>query len=243
MHRLTRTSHTFTCFVVGCGLALGFARGQGGLRNAAMKKEKEPKADKWDGHNQGVLEPKAVDQAEKPFPTTEFPLLWKPPVLPSEIDKTFRQLDRDRSGFLEPPEWPDRLRVVAARVDRDGDGRITPDEYRAYFEGRVAAAIEAGPGPPAPGPPAPRPLLTPPQPRTTDRFPAAVRHGHLPDGLPSWFVDLDADKDGQIALSEWRKDGRPIPEFLEMDLNGDGLLPPDEYLRYLRLLNTRSPAR
>ena len=52
--------------------------------------------------------------------------------------------------------------------------------------------------------------------------------------LPSWFAALDADADGQVALSEWRKARKPIEAFQEMDLDGDGLLTRDEYQRYLK---------
>jgi hypothetical protein len=51
-------------------------------------------------------------------------------------------------------------------------------------------------------------------------------------GLPGWFSTLDADEDKQISLYEWRKAGKEIKEFLEMDLNGDGLLTTDEYSRW-----------
>jgi hypothetical protein len=152
---------------------------------------------------------------------------WKPPADPlAGADKVFRELDRDRSGFLEVEEWPERLRAAARRFDRDRDGRIHPDEYRDYFGGRVLDTIELGPAPPresAPAPAAPPPAYTGP-----------IRYGHLPSGLPQWFVDLDLDRDGQTALHEWRKSGQPLAEFFAMDLNGDGLLPPDEYLRFLR---------
>ena len=57
----------------------------------------------------------------------------------------------------------------------------------------------------------------------------------MPPGIPPWFVELDTDRDGQVALYEWRRAGLPMAQFQEMDLNEDGLLPPDEYLRYVRL--------
>ena len=94
---------------------------------------------------------------------------------------------------------------------------------------RVAATIEFGPEPPSRPPETPALLPKPP---------VALRYGHLPNGLPQWFVDLDTDRDGQIALHEWRKAGLPIEEFMAMDLNGDGLLPPDEYLRFLWLVQS-----
>ncbi|MBM3978977.1 MAG: EF-hand domain-containing protein [Planctomycetes bacterium] len=67
--------------------------------------------------------------------------------------------------------------------------------------------------------------------------PVAMRYGKLPKNLPSWFEDLDIDKNGQIEMFEWRKDKRDMKEFTDMDLNGDGLITADEYLRFARLRN------
>ncbi len=53
-------------------------------------------------------------------------------------------------------------------------------------------------------------------------------------GLPGWYDEYDTDKDGQVSLYEWRKSGKVTDEFLEMDLNGDGLVTADEYLRFAR---------
>lgn len=157
---------------------------------------------------------------------------WKSVDPVAEADKVFRHLDRDGSGFLEANEWPDRLRVVADRFDRDRDGRISLDEYRDYFHGRVIAVIEAGSETPLPRSPAAPPL------QPIDLIPGPIRYGRLPSGLPAWFVELDTDEDGQISLYEWRQAGRPMVEFFEMDLNGDGLLPPAEYFRYQRFVRT-----
>ena len=67
--------------------------------------------------------------------------------------------------------------------------------------------------------------------------PVAMRYGKLPKNLPSWFEDLDTDKNGQVEMFEWRKDRRDMKEFTEMDLNGDGLITADEYLRFARARN------
>ena len=53
--------------------------------------------------------------------------------------------------------------------------------------------------------------------------------------LDALFAHLDADKDGQVSLAEWRKSGRDIAAFLEMDLDGDGLLTKEEYARFARM--------
>jgi hypothetical protein len=70
---------------------------------------------------------------------------------------------------------------------------------------------------------------------TEEQKPVAMRYGHLPKDLPEWFDKYDIDKDGQIALWEWRKAGEDIAKFQEMDLNGDGLVTADELLRFTML--------
>ena len=69
---------------------------------------------------------------------------------------------------------------------------------------------------------------------TEEPRPIAMRYGKLPKDLPKWFDEYDLGKDGQICMYEWRKAKRDIKEFMEMDLNGDGLITADEYLRFVR---------
>jgi Ca2+-binding EF-hand superfamily protein len=54
--------------------------------------------------------------------------------------------------------------------------------------------------------------------------------GVLPRGLPSWFVKLDKNQDGQISVREWQAGGKKLEEFRKYDLNGDGLITPNEFL-------------
>jgi hypothetical protein len=135
---------------------------------------------------------------------------------PPDADRLFRVLDRDGSGELEPAEWTDRIRADARRADADGNRRVSADEYRAYFDFRIAEAQEA-------------------QAKAADAQAKAAATAARKGGLPAWFDQLDADMDGQVALHEWRRAGRSVAAFRVMDLNDDGLLPPDEYHRYVRL--------
>ena len=69
---------------------------------------------------------------------------------------------------------------------------------------------------------------------TEEEKPIAMRYGKLPKDLPEWFDKDDSDKDGQIGLYEWRAARRDMVEFTSMDLNGDGFVTADEYLRFKR---------
>jgi hypothetical protein len=60
------------------------------------------------------------------------------------------------------------------------------------------------------------------------------------EALPSWYEEFDTDKDAQVSLYEWRKSGKETKEFTEIDLNGDGLITVEEYLRYARLKNIQT---
>ncbi|MDA0285395.1 MAG: proprotein convertase P-domain-containing protein [Planctomycetota bacterium] len=57
--------------------------------------------------------------------------------------------------------------------------------------------------------------------------------GDLTAGLPLWFVERDADRDGQVAMheftTEWTNENRQ--EFTSLDANSDGLLTPSELLQ------------
>lgn len=135
---------------------------------------------------------------------------------PSDADRLFRVLDRDGSGELEIAEWTERLRADARRADADGNRRVSAEEYRAYFDFRVGEAVEG-------------------QAKAADAQAKAAATAARKGGLPAWFDQLDTDMDGQVGLYEWRTAGRTVAAFRVMDLDGDGLLPPDEYHRYVRL--------
>src|SRR5207248_4975196 len=117
----------------------------------------------------------------------------------------FRRLDTDGDGKLSGDELPTALRADLPRWGADRNGAIGPDEFRRYFAARVRDARTA---------------------------PTGAPNGARPAALPAWFADLDADRDGQVALHEWRAAGRPTEEFRRMDRDGDGLLTPREVLAF-----------
>jgi hypothetical protein len=55
------------------------------------------------------------------------------------------------------------------------------------------------------------------------------------EGLPSWFASKDADRDGQVGMNEYAPKDKwtssLLSEFSRRDLNGDGMITPEEALR------------
>lgn len=159
--------------------------------------------------------------------------------------------DTDKDGRLSVQEAQssDRLKFVFEQYDANRDGYIDAAEGQTYMADRMAGKV------PDPGNPGQsgrdgreqnwgrdqqtwgrdqwgegrdgRGQIVQEEPK-----PVVLRYGKLPKDLPSWFKQLDTDEDGQVGLYEWRRDGRQSADFLPMDLNGDGLLTAEEYLRY-----------
>lgn len=175
-------------------------------------------------------------------------------VTDDEVARMMRRYDKNDDGrvSLEEAQSTEKLKFVFATYDKNGDGFIDMGEMKLYTIDRVNGRI---PDPPNNGndprsqPPGGgnqpyysydqggdrrgnRDTIAPP---AEEERPIAVRFGKLPGNLPSWWATLDTDKDGQIGLYEWRADKRAMSEFAAMDLNGDGLLTAEEYLRFKKL--------
>lgn len=57
--------------------------------------------------------------------------------------------------------------------------------------------------------------------------------GDESQGLPGWFYELDANRDGQVEMAEYSQEWpeAKVQEFRSIDLNGDGLLTTSEVIR------------
>src|SRR6185369_4180016 len=80
---------------------------------------------------------------------------------------------------------------------------------------------------------APGQMLLPVPPPEEERKPMVYRAGKLPKELPGWFKELDTEAEGQVALYQWKRSGRPIEDFLAMDRNNDGFLTVEEVLSFM----------
>ncbi len=148
----------------------------------------------------------------------------------------FRRLDLNGDGLLNYDEMPESLRAERDKWDTNKDGFIDLNEFKAYFQAVMQQRLADNGGQwqqPWQGSwtdPAALPGTIPvPE---EERRPVVYRAGNLPKELPSWFKQLDTDNDGQIGLYEWKKSGKSIEEFRQIDRNNDGFLTVDEVLRY-----------
>ncbi|MFO0804131.1 MAG: EF-hand domain-containing protein [Gemmataceae bacterium] len=154
-----------------------------------------------------------------------------------DIERRFQESDVNKDGKLAFDEVSDRSPLKAAfqESDTNKDGSIDLNEYKAYIAARFGGdgsdpnagsyGSYAGNGNYGRDSRDPRG-------KAEEQPVIAIRYGKLPAGLPSWWDSLDSDKDGQIGLYEWRQDGRDMKEFQKMDLDHDGVLAPQEWLRY-----------
>jgi len=142
-----------------------------------------------------------------------------------------RQYDKNKNNVLEKDEWS-QMRSTWHEADANRDGVITLDELAARManfsrsrsgpssapSGTMVAAAPSGSGPSAP--------------RKSIRF--LSPHERLPAGLPDWFLRKDADADGQVSMAEYARSGWSdslAEEFMKYDLNGDGIVTPEECLK------------
>jgi Ca2+-binding EF-hand superfamily protein len=128
-----------------------------------------------------------------------------------------RQYDKNKDGVLTSDEWKEAKTDVRA-ADRNGDSRVDAHELATHFANE-AKKIQAAKGNSGGG---------------ADRVAADLRfdtaHERLPKGTPGWFIDKDANADGQVAMAEYSTTwgDATVEEYLKYDVNDDGVITPYE---------------
>lgn len=138
----------------------------------------------------------------------------------TERDKAYarglmRKYDRNKNRVLEKDEWQ-RIRGNPEKADTNGDGRITYDELvnRIMRKRRETEATETA--------------------KKDEDAPKSYRIAtpaeKLPDDLPSWFKEKDANRDGQVAMHEYarRWNDSTARRFVGLDKNDDGVITAEE---------------
>lgn len=145
----------------------------------------------------------------------------------------FRRSDKNSDGLLDHEEMSETLQRERDTWDKDKNGFIDLNEYKAYVTARTQR--NDNPNGNEPRRPDGPPALTGDRPAPVeDKRPTVYRAGNLPKDLPDWFVKMDreGDVDGQVGLYEWRKSTRNMDEFALYDINEDGFITAEEYLRW-----------
>lgn len=144
-------------------------------------------------------------------------------------DKAEKELFKAEKELLKAEKWamklakadPDtaeRWAMQKARKEQEkADREFFKDQEKAYKAAVKAGTVE--PPPPAKGEEKPDPR------------PTVLRYGSLPKEVPKWWAEVDADRDVQLSLFEWRTAGRKVDDFAVLDLNNDGYVTVEEYLR------------
>ncbi len=145
-----------------------------------------------------------------------------------EAAERMRRYDRNRDGFLTKNELSSRFAGNPMDFDRNRDGKLSVSEmavrYARRREGEEAAKSARSSG----------------QRRgrqaNKDQEPADVYNGRksyrnatarkLPEGLPGFFTDKDANDDGQVTMAEFSSEwnAEVVAEYFSSDLNGDGII-------------------
>ncbi|MFP6671943.1 MAG: hypothetical protein VB857_11050, partial [Pirellulaceae bacterium] len=170
-----------------------------------------------------------------------------------------QRYDKNGSGVLEKDEWKE-FRTDPSPGDTNKDGKLTKDELTKWMSSRFgqsrggdSSSARSGRG--SSGGDSGRGRTSgrggsggersgrgdsggsrsrggSSQPDTPDSYRFKTVAERLPEGLPDWFKDNDADGDGQIMMAEYAKkwDAKMLDSFDKFDFDADGVITPQECL-------------
>lgn len=167
------------------------------------------------------------------------------------VRMTMSRYDSNHNGVLEKEEWS-KFRTDPSAADKNHDSKITKEELTAWMaermsgrggdrgsegrsrwfssrsgrgSGRSSSATQSKSSSSSKSSPATSSSQKPIRLRTATEL--------LPEGMPEWFAQRDANADGQIMMSEfttsWSND--TVADFAQFDPNGDGVITAKECLQ------------
>jgi Ca2+-binding EF-hand superfamily protein len=163
-------------------------------------------------------------------------------------ESLIRQYDTSKNGMLEREEWKE-MRSEHQSADANKDSVITVEELAAGLQAYSAGGSGGGGpggwgsrgggdrgggdrgGPGGWGSRGPGGDKQMAAAKKSYRVSSPVER--LPKGLPDFFVRNDTDSDGQISMAEYAAtwNDQIAVEFQKLDLNGDGILTPEECVK------------
>ncbi|HBO46081.1 MAG TPA: hypothetical protein DD670_19590, partial [Planctomycetaceae bacterium] len=152
--------------------------------------------------------------------------------LDPQVEAAMRWFDRNRNGVLEREEWG-RLPGNPAEIDQNGDGKITADEFAAFMAQRQRRWGQASESDEDRGDqPEEASVIASFESRGEGSYRFRSAQERLPSGLPSWFGERDANRDGQVSMAEYSRTctDSTVREFARHDRNNDGVVTADEAL-------------
>jgi Ca2+-binding EF-hand superfamily protein len=128
----------------------------------------------------------------------------------------YKRFDKNSDGLLEPKEWKSsRSRDVVA--DAIEDAGLDPEKavsLKAVIDSRLGSSSKT---------------------RKDDKekprgYRAKIGQQRLDKDVPEWFRERDKDRNGQVAMAEYsdKWTDKLVADFLELDINRDGVITPKE---------------
>ncbi len=192
----------------------GYSEEQQAERSKTMAKSM---FDRMDTKKTGKLSKEDIEAGSRGFGGRRSPLLDE-----------FDTYDKNKDGFIDQEEYSAYMtarmsagRAGATKEEKKEERAVAKEERKEEKKesrGYVAPVVKEAP--------------------KADGRPVVYRYGKLPTkDLPSWFTELDTDKDGQVGLYEWRAARRSTAEFKTYDINGDGFIVAEEVLTIQRQID------
>jgi hypothetical protein len=150
--------------------------------------------------------------------------------------------DANKDKLLQKDEYSKYRFVSLGGADSNGDGNVVEQELATFLAARAAQVNggQGGGGSTGNANASSTPPSGPTAAASTKVVASASGNSYrlrsakdlLPEGLPPWFAQKDADSDGQVIMAEWTKDwsDEQVQGFLAVDLNKDGVITPKEAL-------------